>query len=211
MADPTPTPEQGTPTPEQLAAAADQLRAQAAATPAPPLPSEAEMAAGLAAKQSAAPSGVTDVDAAQLLAIIQQLQARVDSLEDDKAKGTPAPVVGTAETIRDLLKVHAAHNPQTDHAPVLALADDAVDAAGNALESGDGGELRKIGDRLVRAIRKIHPGPGDHHYLNQALGFAEDHLPDAIDSLQPKRERTPAAALGSDRAPARVISGSVTG
>lgn len=199
-----------TPTPEQLAAAADQLRAQADVNPGVAPPSEADVAADLAAKQSAGPAGVTDVDVQALLAGIRALQARVDALEDEKAAGNAAPVVGTAETIRDLLRVHAAHNPKTDHAPVLALADDAVDAAGNAVESGDGGELSKIGARLVRAIRKIHPGPGDHHYLNQALGFAEDHLPDAIDALEPRRA-DPIAAIGSDRAPAKVIPGSVTG
>lgn len=197
------------PTDEQLAAAAEQLRS--APAPGDGAPSEQELAAGLAARQSAGPAGITDVDVAALLAGIKALQDRVDALEEEKAAGAGIPVVAAAETARDLLAVHAAHNPGTDHAEVLRLADDAVDAAKNAADSGDGSELSKIGQRLERAIRRVHPGPGDHHYLNQALGIITDHLPEAVDGLAPKAKSAAVAEVDSGRPPAKVVAGSVTG
>lgn len=197
------------PKPEDLAAAADQIAAAPAPASAPP--PEAEVAARLKAQQSASPAGVTEVDPAQLFAMIQALQQRIDTMEEERAAGEAPPLLSTAQTVKDLLSVHAAHNPAVDHTAVLALTDDLVDAAGNALDSGDGSELRKIGTRLERAIGKIHPGPGDHHYLNQALGFVRDHLPEAVDELRPRPAKEPAAAVGTDRAPVKVVQGSVTG
>jgi hypothetical protein len=198
-----------TPTPDDLAAAADQLRSAPAPGIAPP--SEAEVAASLAARQAAGPAGLTGADVDQLLAGIKALQARVDALESEKAAGAAVPAVSGAETMRDLIRTHAAMNPGTDHGDLIRLADDAVDAAGNAAESGQGSELAKIAARVARALHKVHPGPGDHHYWRQALGFAEVHLPDAADALVPRPQQAPAGAVSSDRAPARVVAGSVTG
>lgn len=174
-------------------------------------PPEAEVAKGLRAAQAAAPTGVTSVDPEQLMAMIEALQGRLGALEAERAAGQPAPVVSTAESLRDLLRVHAAHYPQTDHGDVLRLADDAVDAAKNSLESGDGGILHQLADKLVRAMKKVDPGPGDHHYFRQAMGFADVHLHDAADQLKPRPDRAPAAEVTSSQPPARVIEGSVTG
>jgi hypothetical protein len=194
--------------PAQLAQAAEDLRS--APLTGTPLPGDADMASVLAAKQASAPAGLTSVDIDKLLAGIAKLQARVDALESEKAAGLAVPVTGTAEAMRDLIKTHAAHYPRTDHAAVLALADDTVDAAGNAAQSGDGAVVTQLAARLARALRKVDPGPGDHHYFRQALGFAEVHLPDAAADLKPAQQPA-AGAISSDRAPAKVISGSVTG
>jgi hypothetical protein len=198
-----------TPTPEQLAQAAQQLRD--APPPGITPPDEQEIAAGLAAQQANGPAGITDVDVKALLAGIQALQARVDALESEKASGAGIPVVGTAEALRDLVATHAVHNPGTDHGDVIRLADDVVDAARNAADSGDSGIVHELAGKLVRALRKVDPGPGDHHYFRQAMGFAEVHLPDAADQLVKKPARQPAAEVGSSQPPATVVQGSVTG
>lgn len=200
MSDPTPTP-------DQLAEAAEQLRS--APPPAVSPPPESQVAAQLAARQSAAPAGITEVNVDKLLAGIAALQARVESLEAEKAAGNAAPVKGNAEVMRDLIKVHAAHNPATDHGDVLRLADDLVDAAGNAAESGDGGIIHELAQKMERALLRVHPGPGDHSYFGQALDFAKYHMHDAADQLV--RKPPPAVAIGSDRPPATVVQGNVTG
>lgn len=212
MSDTPDTPPDGTqaqprPTADQLAQAAEQLRSQPAPSVSPP--DEQELAAGLAARQAGAPAGLTEVDVTALLAGIKALQDRVDALEAEKAAGAGTPVVATAETLRDLLRTHAAHNPGLDHSDVLRLADDAADAAGNAAESGDGTELGKITGKLERAMRRVDPGPGDHHWYRQALGFIEVHLPEAAAALVPRPKAAP--AVTSDRPPAQVVQGSVTG
>jgi hypothetical protein len=196
------------PSRENLAAAAEQLRAAPGPGTAPP--SEADVAAGLAAAQAGAPRGVTQVDVDALMGMIQGLQDQLNSLQAEKDAGDSAPVLGTASSLRDLIKVHAAHNPGTDHADVLRLADDAVDAATNAQDSGDGSIVGDIAGKIARALHRVHPGPGDHHYFRQALGFAEVHLPDAAAQLRPRPPQA-AAAITSDRAPATVVQGSVTG
>jgi hypothetical protein len=167
----------------------------------------------VAAQLSAPPatSGLTDVDVGELLAGIKALQDRVDALESEKASGAGLPVVNTAQALRDLIATHAAHTPGTDHSDLLRLADDAVDAAVNAVQSGDGGPLTDIAGKIARALARVHPGPGTHHYFQQATGFAEVHLPDAAAQLVKKPQRAPVAAVGSDRAPATVVQGSVTG
>lgn len=196
--------------PAHLAAAAGQIRS----APQPAAwPSEEEVAAQLAAQQAGAPAGLTDVDVGQLLAGIKALQDRVDALEEEKASGAAVPVVNTAEALRDLIRTHAAHTPGTDHSDLLRLADDAADAAANAVDSGDGGPLTDISGKIARALHRVDPGPGTHHYFAQALGFAEVHLPDAAAQLVKKPQRAPAgnlpAAPGTRSVP--VIQGSVTG
>jgi hypothetical protein len=196
-----------TPTPQQYAEAAAQLRN--APDPGTAPPPEAEVAAGLAVKQSAAPAGVTEVDIEQLMAAMKAMQARVDALEAEKAAGNAAPVKGNAEVMRELLRVHAAHNPGTDHGDVLRLADDMVDAAGNAAETGDAGIIHELAGKMERALTRVHPGPGDHSYFAQALDFAKYHMHDSADQLT--RKPPPAPAIGSDRPPAQVVQGNVTG
>lgn len=195
------------PTPDQLAAAADQLRNSPPPGVTPP--DEATVAATLAARQAAGPAGLTGADVDTLLAGIKALQDRVDALEEEKAAGAAIPVQNTAETLRDLIRTHAAHNPGPDYSDLLRLADDGADAAKNAAETGDGTQVITIASRIARALAKVHPGPGDHHYFRQALGFAEVHLVDAAEALVPRPKA--AAAVGSSQPPAKVVPGSVTG
>jgi hypothetical protein len=195
-------------TPDQLAQAAELLRAQGAPTVTPP--PEDDMARDLAARQAAGPAGITDVDVAALIAGIQALQSRVDALEAEKAAGAALPVAETAKALRDLIATHAAHTRGTDHAGLLRLADDAVDAAGNAADSGDGTLVRQIAGKIARALAKVNPGPGDHHYYRQAVDFAAVHLPDAADELVPQPKKAP-VQVTSPRGSVPVVQGSVTG
>lgn len=194
-------------TPDQLAAAAAQMTGAAPSSVTPP--SEQEVAADLAAKQAGAPAGLTDVDVNALLAGIKMLQDRVDALEAEKASGAAIPVVNTAEALRDLIATHAAHTPGTDHTDLLRLADDAVDAARNAADSGDGSIVTQLSNRISRALQRVHPGPGTHHWFHQAAGFADVHLPDAAAQLVPKSKAS--YSLGSAQGSVPVVQGSVTG
>lgn len=196
MADPKPTA-------EQFAAVRNDIAAAAPAVGVTPPPEEQ-----VAAAAREAGADPTSVDVQALLAGIQALQDRVASLEQEKASGAAIPVKATAEALRDLVQTHAAHNPGGDFSDVLRLSDDAVDAAANAAGSGDGGPVTSIAGKIARALKKVHPGPGDHHYFRQAMDFAEVHLPDAAEGLIPQSQ---APAVTSSEPPAKVISGSVTG
>ena len=192
-------------TPEQFAAAASQIREGTPASPGT-LPPESAVAAGAAASGL----GATEVDVDKLLAGINSLQARVAALEAEKAAGRGMPLVGAAESLRDLFTTHAKHNPQTDLSTGTRLADDVVDAAGNAVKAGDVSVLRSVTEKMARYLKRVDPGPGDHHYFRQAVHFAEAHLPDAMDRYTPSAPSA-AAAVGSPRGSVPVISGSVTG
>lgn len=174
--------------------------AQPAAAP----PPEAQVAADLAARQAAAPGGITETDVSKLLEGMAAMQERLDALEAERAAGTAPAAVATAEALRDIIRTHASQS-SADHGDVLRLADDAVEAAGNAAESGDGSQLHVIAGKIARALARVDPGAGDHHWYRQAVGFAGVHLPDAADQLVPKR------TAPADQAPAGAITGSVVG
>ena len=193
-------------TPEQFAAAASQIREGTPASPGT-LPPESVVAAGAAASGL----GATEVDVDKLMAFIAGLQQRVESLEAEKAAGRGMPLVGAAESLRDLFVTHAKHNPGQNLADGKRLADDVVDAAGNAVKSGDVSVLRSVTEKMARYLKRVDPGPGDHHYFRQAVHFAEAHLPDAMDRFTPTAPSAAVAAVGSPRGSVPVISGSVTG
>ncbi len=200
-------------TPEQ-AAARDQIAAQQAGEPLAADP--AELAARLAAGQQAAalPVGAASdaPDPAHLLAMIQELQSKYQQLEAEKRTAGAEPLISTAESFRNALADHVSGKTTggTDpgkHAEIQGLADDLLDAAHNAVTSGDGNPVVKIAQRIERALRRIHPGPGDHHYFRQAESFIAD-VPDLADQVAPP---TTFPAVGTSRAPAKVVQGSVTG
>lgn len=152
-----------------------------------------------------------DVDVAQLLAMVQRMQAQISDLQAGKGLEGEHPLIGTAKSARDLLATHYQHNTTADGGPVLRMADDLVDASSNAVESGDVGPVRTLGEKFARLLRKHHPGPGDHHYYNQAVDFATEHLGDAADLVTGPAPR-PAGELQGKAAPAtQVVQGSVTG
>jgi hypothetical protein len=184
-------------TPEQLAAV------QAAVQP-PPVgtgPSPADMAA----KLSGAMPFEVDVEAmikAAVAAEVKRIMAQSSAGEGEH------PVIGATIAAQGLIGQHFEFHRRRDE--LTRLADDNVDAARNAVESGDAGPLRQVNARLERALLRWHPGPGDNHYFTQALAHVQVHIPDAADTIT---EPTPssAPAVGSSQAPAKVLQGSVTG
>lgn len=187
-------------TPEQLAAARDDAAANLAPPVAASLPptATAVVASGATA---------TEADVAAMLAQMKRMQDQLDALQAERAARNAPALVSTAEALRDQLRVHASgiSGATGDHTRALSLADDAVDAANNAISSGDVGPLRTLTDRLVRALEAVHPGPGDHHYFAQALGMAKVHLHNAMDDFT--ADQKPAAPAPSGK----VLEGSVTG
>lgn len=201
-------------TAEELAAAREQIAMQDSGLgPSPGGANDADVAAQLAAGQAAAgePIGGTVIDEDAIRAYIEaQVRAQVTAaLRAAGAEPPGEPLVNTAVALRNLLRTHASMLPGADHGEGLRLADDLVDAAENAVESGDTAAVRKIGEQLTRWLKRAgNPGPGDFHYYRQAADFAEFHIPDAADGVTPKVK---APALTSLRKPAQVIAGSVTG
>lgn len=190
--------------PEDLEAARGQVQP-------PPVATGPDHAA-VAARMATASPDETDVKA-----LLRQMQAQQAAMAAEiarlKAGQAPAglhPLIGTAQSARDLLAVHFDHNPKPSAGEVLRLADDTVDAAKHAVESGDVSRVRDLGGRLERAARRAHPGSGEHHYYAQALDFIAGHLPRAADTVTGPAP-SDAPAVGSDRGSVPVIAGSVTG
>lgn len=158
-------------------------------------------------------ASATEVDTSQLLAAMKAMQERLDALEAEKRSRNAPALVSTAESLRDLIIKHASgmtvHGQVPDMSQGTRLADDVVDAAGNAVTSGDVSHVRAIGQRIETWLRRIHPGPQDHPYYSQAVDFASHHLPLAADQVTGPQ---PSGALPvSGAAPVSVIPGSVTG
>ena len=187
-------------TPSQYQAAADTVEA-------PPI-GQPSITPGQVAGGSA-----TEVDVAALL---RQLQAQQDALTAEVAKmrASKGPqgqhrLIGDAQAARGLIAEHFDRGGRGNSADVLRLADDMVDAAGNSVESGDTAPARQVAAKLARALRAVHPGPGDNHYFTQALSIVEHGLPEAADTItEPSPSNAPAVSGG---APVKVLAGSVTG
>jgi hypothetical protein len=163
-----------------------------------------QLAADLAAKQAAAPSGVTSVDPQVLIDAIEQLQARVQAMEAEKAAGSGRhPLLTTVEQ----LEAFVAHGHSDTAGHQLAL--DLVDAAGNAVDKGGNlTEVEKLSARLSKWLHRNAPQPGENYHYNNAVQIADFHLPDQIEGFVPPAR--PVTPLGGGR-PVPVVQGSVTG
>jgi|SRR5690348_3495877 len=164
--------------------------------------SEDDIARELAAKQAAAPSGVTDVDVNALLQAIQQMQGRVDALEAEKrAAGGKHPLTATTEALADFM----AHVYADTTGHQLAL--DLKEAAANAVEHGGLDPVGKILPKIQRFLERNAPAPGENYHYRQAVELARFHIPDHVDDFTP-----PAKALQVQGGqPVKVAAGSVVG
>lgn len=186
-------------TPEQYAAAAGTVDAPPVGT--------GPSADDLAAKVPAA--SATEVDVAALMARMDAMGAQLAALQAEQGTGAGEHnLIGASLAARDLIATHYEFSPRKDE--LVRLADDLVDAARNAVASGDTGPARTVADRLERKLKMWSPGPGDHHYWTQAFGLVSDHIPDAADTVTAAQPSN-APALGSSSGPAKVVAGSVTG
>jgi hypothetical protein len=162
-----------------------------------------ELAASVLAAQQAAGSGLgeTAVDPRVLLAAIQQMQERVAVLEAEKAQQHAPALLAAAQSLADQLAGHS-------HQPLVNATAELVDAAANAVKSGDVTFVKKIAADIAELLHRNHPGPGDNHVHRQALDWAEVHVPDAADRLPPP-SRPVLAGTGGPAT--QVITGHVTG
>lgn len=149
-------------------------------------------------------------------ALWQQMQdqmnamaAQIAQLRAGQAPEGEHPLIGVAQEARNQLAIHYAHNPQADGVAVLRLADDLIDASKNSVASGDVSAARALSEKLGRLLRRSHPGPGEHHYFNQAVSMVANHYQDAADTVTGPAPKPAGAVSGG--APAKVIAGSVTG
>jgi hypothetical protein len=189
--------------PEDLAAVKDQVQPPPVGTG----PTPEQIAA--AAASGASP---TEVDVTALLATMQAqmaaMAAQIASLKSTQVGGGAHELVVNAAQARDLIAKHFEFHPKG--AELTRLADDVVDAAGNAVESGDTAAVRQVAGKLERKLNSYHPGPGDHHYFTQALAMVGVHIPGSADLIT-DAQPSAAPAIGSDKPPAKVLAGSVTG
>lgn len=181
-------------TPEELAAAAAQVQPPPVGTTLGAVP----------------PGGsATEVDVAALMARMDAMAAQLAALQAEKAGASGEhSLVDAAVTAKDLIAQHFEFHPKLPE--LTRLADDLIDAARNAVSSGDTSATRTVADKLRRRLEFFSPGPGDHHYYRQALGMVTTHVPDQADTVT-EAQPSNAPALGSSQAPAKVVAGSVTG
>jgi hypothetical protein len=187
----------------QLAAeqAAQDLGTQAFGTPGESATTDADIAAG-----AGAASGTTEADMDAMWGMLKRMQAQLDATDRANAAARgEEPVRTLVRALVGFVKVHA------DPAAVT-LADDATDAVSNLLDNGgsDTGPLEKIVGKIARQLLREPPHPGENFHYNQALALATRRVPDAIEDFEPPPSSR-AAAVTSDRAPAKVLAGSVTG
>jgi hypothetical protein len=190
-------------TPEELAAVKDQVQP-------PPVGVSPDPAAMAAA--ATGPGSPTEVDVNALLLQMQaQMAAMAAQITAMKAGQLPEGehcLIGAAAQARDLIAHHFEFHAKGPD--LTRLADDVLDAARNAVASGDTTAVRSVADKLRRRLEFFHPGPGDHHYFRQALGMVTVHIPDAADTVtQPTPSNAP--AIGNQTGSAKVLQGSVTG
>jgi hypothetical protein len=189
-------------TPEQLGAVRDQVQPPPLGTGPDPADLDSKMA-GLTATE-------TDVNAllAQMQAQMAAMAEQIATMKSGQVASGEHPVIGAAAAARDLVATHFEFHRKGPE--LIRLADDNLDAARNAVDSGDTGALRQVNSKLERALLRWHPGPGDHHYFTQALAHVQVHIPDAADTVTQAKPSN-ATAVGSSQPPARVLQGSVTG
>jgi hypothetical protein len=184
---------------EALMSAYDTVAAQIAAqselgqaAAQPPQAMAAQVAAGVAA---ATVPGVTSVDPAQLLAIVQQLQAQVESMAEERAAEKTAHLPGIVQVANTILadltsRDSALGSNSRVLEPAVAKAKALADAASAAASSGDVSELVTLGAALERHLARVGPSAAsaDVSYAQQLVG---EDLPEAAANL-----RKPKAAAG---------------
>ena len=140
--------------------------------------------------------GVTGVDVDALAAQIAAMQTRLDAADAEKTRAAGNPLADIVTTIKHFLGGHG--DPTA-----VELGNDLSAAVDEAGKSGDTTQVAKIADKLSRHLDRNRPVPGENYHFNNARAFVAD-LPDVIENFKP---------VGSavDKAPAKVVAGSVVG
>ena len=153
------------------------------------------------AAQATSGLGVTEADLEAIMAQLAQFKARLDAQEQAQRKATPDTL---RSSVAALVTQLANHGDQA----AIELGKDAVEAAETAAGGGAIAPLANIAEKLAKHLIRHPAGPGDQFHYRQVLDTAQTHIPDVIDAFQPPSD---AQAIGSDRAPAKVLQGSVVG
>ena len=142
----------------------------------------------VAAQGKAENASVTSVDLEALLAQLQALQARVTTMEAGAAAGTKPTLVGLTGHLLASLKHRAGAlgggNTVLDDA--VKIAEDLAGAAEDAVSSGDGSAVTKLGARLVRELSRT-ASAASSAVTSYVAQLADYDLPDAVDALQPAK------------------------
>jgi hypothetical protein len=167
-------------------------------------PAAETFSAGDAAEQMAQGStglGVTEADIEGILSQLRDVQTRLDQAERERIKSAPPVLVSTVDSLLHHLEGHG--DPDA-----LDIGKSLQEAAVNSTQSGDTGPMVKIAAKLARHLQRNAPYPGENYHYKAAADWAANHVPDAIDAFVP-----PAAsqAVTSDRAPVKVVEGTVVG
>lgn len=176
---------------------AEQISQQAASVPVTGVDEE-QLAAAAASHIG---SGVTEADIEGILAQIKAMQARLDQAEAERRASTPDTISSSVGQLFHQLLNHG-------DTIAIELGKDAVEAAKSIAEGGSIGPLMTIAEKLTARLLKNPPAPGDQFHYRQVLDTAQTHIPDVLNAYQPPAT---AAAVTSDRAPAKVVAGSVVG
>lgn len=174
---------------DQIGQHADDVRAAAET---PDLAEQVQASSGL---------GVTEADLDSIKALIADMQSRLDAAERARAADAPPVLVSTVRSLQAFLEGHG------DPAAV-ELGKDLHEAATNATESGDTSHMATIATKLAKHLARNAPYPGENYHYKQAADWAHNHIFDAIDSFVPAPKGT---AVASNRAPVKVVEGSVVG
>lgn len=175
-------------TPDEAARA--QIAAQAELRSTAPFGGATSEQAGQQLASSGA--GATEVDAAALLALVQQLQDTVTRIEDERAAertaGLPDVVVRAEQILADLQHRHGALSAGSPLAPAVERAGKLVDAARSAVESGDPAELLTLAGALAKHLARVSSAASSAD-ISYALQLADTDLPEAAAAI-----RAPSAA-----------------
>lgn len=167
------------------AAAAEAIRRQSELRSTAPFGGATPAQAGQ--QLAAGGAGTTSVDPDQLLALVQQLQERVQQVEDERAAertaGLPDVVVRAEQILADLTHRHGALSAASPLEPAVARARALVDAARAAVESGDTGELLTLAGALGKHLARVAPMAASAD-VSYSLQLVEEDLPEAAAGIR---------------------------
>jgi hypothetical protein len=153
--------------------------------------------AQIGADAVAAGAGAQEVDVKALLAQLQALQARVETVESERAseKTDSLPsVVQQAQLFYDQLSHrHQALSAGSLLGDVVAQAGDLVDEAKAAVDSGSGDKLLTLAGAISKGLARLAnaSASADLSYPRQIL---DEDLPTSAAELKPSAKATPAKA-----------------
>jgi hypothetical protein len=162
-----------------------------------------------------ADASATSVDVAQLLAMVQALQARVDQSDAQRAAeqtaGQPGVVTIAEDLLADLTHRHGALGTRSPLGPAVEKAGALADAAKAAADSGDTTDLLSLAGALEKHLTRVAPAAASAD-ISVARQMVGEDLPEAAAALH-KPAAVPAATAAPAQAPAAAAtpaSGPVT-